>query len=354
MKINIFGDISLHQLKYGEFQFPITLLSILENADFNIGNLENPITCSIEKRKNHPIHLKSSIQSLSLLKCFDVFSLANNHILDYNDQGLFNTISALKNNGFQYFGVGKNLAKAIKPVILDNHIALIGATRYANARLNKFGTGKDSLLLLLPLILELKKKGYFIIIYFHWGYEYIRYPSPRDRILARICIDAGADVIVGAHPHIFQGVEIYKGKLICYSLGNFIFHSSVYNKYSFYKNDSRLNESYFISLSIDEGCKYTYNLHGYHTDDFGIDLYDSKRNKELIKKIQEISDLFKKSYIKYLQKYFDQVSIISKQNIKIRKNYQDISHKSVLEKVEVYSQANLQDLCNRILNIFIK
>ena len=96
----------------------------------------------------------------------------------------------------------------------------MGATRYANAR-RCYGTAPENIRRLQKIIRNMKKEGCFVVPYFHWGYEYIRTPSPHERKIARVCINTDAYLVVGSHPHIYQAVEKYKKRMIFYSLVNY-------------------------------------------------------------------------------------------------------------------------------------
>lgn len=358
MKITFTGDISLYNIDAENFKYNDLCLQILNSSDLIIGNLECPITDHQIKDKESPYPMSAPDSALSIVDFFDVFSLANNHIRDYGSKGMQDTIKELNKRNIQHFGAGITYSRALKPLIIRKakfKIAFIGVSRFANISLyNGGGTVGDSDIRLYKLIKELKEEKYFVIIYFHWGYEYVRIPSPRERRIAHKCINKGADLIIGSHPHIYQGIEKYKDKIIVYSLGNFIFHSSVFKDLAPVYDDSRLNESFIFSIDLMDDCSYTYTISGYRTTDNSVECYDTKENQTLINDIYNISKLFKESYYSYLKAYYKQTYEISIQNQKIRNNLKNYEELNILEKISTYKNANLQDIKNRIGGLLIK
>lgn len=355
MKLLFAGDISLHNIDSINFEYSNNFKQLLETCDFVIGNLECPITDNSIKEENQAINLSAPISSSVLLEPFQIVSLANNHIRDFKEEGIKDTINALEQKGIRYFGVGKTQKEAIKALKIEKNgikFALFGATRYANAsKYNDGGTAKDSIPVLIKQIRQLKRESFFVIPYFHWGYEYVRIPSPRERKIAHRCIDAGADLVIGSHPHIYQGIEEYKGRKIVYSLGNYIFHSSVFKNLCTVDNDPRLNESFVVTVDVEKDFSYKLNIFGYTTDDTGVRLYNKNMNKIIIDEIKKVSSIFRGSKLKYVKEYYAQSNRISTQNIKVRKKFQHIDYKSIENKFRIYSTANFQDIKNRLANL---
>lgn len=357
MKLNFFGDISFFNIDYNNFKYCSRFNELVRAADYNIGNLECPITEIDLKEENQAVNMSASKDSIVLLKELQIVSLANNHVRDFKEQGIIDTINELDKNGIKHFGVGKTQKDAIEALLVEKDgykLAFFGATRYANASKEKgLGTAKDSFSLMKKQIKRLKKEGYFVIPYFHWGYEYVRIPSPKERSIAHKCIDAGADIVIGSHPHIYQGIEEYKGKIIVYSLGNFVFHSSVFDGLAPIDNDPRLNESFAFSINIDKDFSYTTEIHGYKTKDNGVFFYSFEENEKLIEEVRESSKILCESKIKYLQAYYNQAYEISKQNVKVRQKYQNIEKQSLKNKILIYRTANIQDIKNRLVGLIL-
>lgn len=166
----------------------------------------------------------------------DIVSLANNHSLDYGADALVDTFTTLDDAKIDYIGAGDNLSRAKTPMyytVGDKTIAYVAASRvvpvmewYASENgLGVLGTYDPTLI--LESIQEAEANSDFVIMYVHWGIERAEFPKNYQRNLAKQYIDAGADAVIGCHPHVMQGVEFYNGKPIAYSLGNFWFNKSV-------------------------------------------------------------------------------------------------------------------------------
>ncbi len=163
----------------------------------------------------------------------DIVSLANNHALDFGPDALLDTFDTLENAEIDYIGAGRNLDRAKAPIyyeIGDKKIAYIAASRVVFAM--DWYASKDGLgmvgtydpTLILESVREAEKNSDFVVIYLHWGVERVHYPVDYQRTLAKQYIDAGADAVIGCHPHVMQGFEYYNGKPIAYSLGNYWFN----------------------------------------------------------------------------------------------------------------------------------
>lgn len=169
----------------------------------------------------------------------DIVSLANNHSLDYGQDALLDTFDVLDQAGIPYVGAGKDINRAKAAIYLeaeDYTIGFLSASRVIYAmdwyatedRPGMLGTYDPEIL--LKEIEEAREKCDYLVVFVHWGIEGDNYPQEYQKNLGRAYIDSGADIVIGAHPHVVQGFEYYKGKPIVYSLGNFWFSS--YNRES--------------------------------------------------------------------------------------------------------------------------
>lgn len=224
LKIYIFGDVMLDRgvllavKKANDFNFPfLNIDSFLADADLRVINLEGPITNfpSRALKDNRMIFTFSANYLDALKKRFDVVSLANNHTLNFGYDGLKQTRDFLTGAGINFFGAPDNSQKDLSLVVEKNGIK-IGFLGYNSL-------AKKDMIEISSAIGELKQKSDFVVIYPHWGNEYQSIAAPSQRKEAQALIDAGADLIIGSHPHVIQNMEIYRGKAIFYSLGNFIF-----------------------------------------------------------------------------------------------------------------------------------
>jgi poly-gamma-glutamate synthesis protein (capsule biosynthesis protein) len=210
----------------------------LARADIALGNLEGPLTTggSIDVEKKYVFRSPPDKVAAALAKTgFDVFSLANNHTLDYGVQGMNDTIDALKRHGLAYSGAGMDLTSARKPVIIERKGKRIAFLAYSLtfpeefwATKNQPGTAFGHESHVRKDVASAKAEADIVIVSFHWGREGTTELRPYQTALGRAAIDEGAAAVVGHHPHILQGIERYKQGVILYSLGNFVFGSYSY------------------------------------------------------------------------------------------------------------------------------
>ncbi|MFZ4536404.1 CapA family protein [Propionivibrio sp.] len=204
----------------------------LRDADFTIGNLECPIATLGKALESKIFSFRADPRVVPLLKGrFDALAVANNHSGDYGKAAFLETLSHLDHAGIPYFGGGRDLASAHAPLWIERQGLRIAVLSYNEYKPRSFEAGPDWPGIawsedsqVVSDIRAARAAGADLVIPFmHWGWELEPNPSERQRQLARTMIDAGADVVVGGHPHATQGAEYYRGKLIVYSLGNFVF-----------------------------------------------------------------------------------------------------------------------------------
>ncbi len=213
-------------------------LPYLQHADVAIANLEAPFARSgtpFEKRFNFKVAPRYAV---GLRQAgIDVVNLANNHILDFGEEALRTTLHTLDSLGVAHCGAGESLKAAHQPVVIERggrKIALFGysmtfPTEFY-ARDDSAGTAYPEPEMMQSALAAWDKKVDFIVVSFHWGAEKRETPKDYQIFFAHLAIDSGADLVLGHHPHVLQGLEIYRGRLIAYSLGNFAFGS--YSQYA--------------------------------------------------------------------------------------------------------------------------
>ena len=192
--------------------------SVLEEDDLTIVNFEGTLTDSTTREdKQFAFKADKSYAEILTDGFVEAANLANNHSKDYGEQSYNDTMDALDEAGITNFGYDRVAIKKVKGI----KVGLVGTYVLAD------GLGvKDSM---EKNILDLKDEGAQVIIAsFHWGEEKAEYPNDVQVELAHAAIDAGADLVLGHHPHVLQGIEQYKGKNIVYSLGNFCFGGNMY------------------------------------------------------------------------------------------------------------------------------
>ncbi|HZV80845.1 MAG TPA: CapA family protein [Geobacteraceae bacterium] len=238
--INAVGDIMLAGSGTGLFNrtgydYPfLATSSELHRGDITIGNLESPITRSGEEFKGKKYRFRSAPAAAAALQRagFNHLSLANNHILDFGATGLRETIAILDGLGISHAGAGSDLGSARQMSIVTVkgiRIALLAysltypAEFYASG--DRAGTAPGYESYYRSDIARAKKSADYVVVSFHWGTECDDSPRTYQKNTAHMAIDAGADVVLGHHPHVLQGIEYYKDGVVFYSLGNFTFAS---------------------------------------------------------------------------------------------------------------------------------
>lgn len=194
---------------------------IFENDDISIVNLEGTLTNSKVGNKNKQFAFKGNPAYVNILKegNIEAVSIANNHSLDYFEVGLEDTKSTLKDGGINYFGLGEESLIEVKGIKVG-FLAYNGwDSNYNEKYLEEIKSD----------ISELKENGANLIVtYFHWGVESAYYPNETQKNIAHFAVNNGANLVVGSHPHVLQGIEKYKSeddeyRYIAYSLSNFCF-----------------------------------------------------------------------------------------------------------------------------------
>lgn len=223
-------------------------------GDIAIANLECPLTDSGNAIYKRPeLIFKGSKLNGAALKGagFDILSLANNHTMDQGREGLIDTVKVLESYGIRPLGAGMTRDEARKPVFIEKRRRKIGFLGYCDFPPegyiydeDKADVARADMKSLGEEVRAARENCDFLVVSFHWGKEFDCYPGDRQREMAHAVIENGADLIIGHHPHVLQGVEEYKGKLIFYSLGNFVFDSQL---------PKGTDESVIIDITVDRG-----------------------------------------------------------------------------------------------------
>ncbi len=206
--------------------------ALLDGADLAVGNLECAIATS-GQALDKPFTFRAAPAVTGVLaRHFGALALANNHSSDFGPQSFLDTMKNLDAAHIPHFGGGANLSEAHRPLILERkglRIALLGYNEFlprwfeAGPTWPGIAWAEDE-----QIIRDMRAAraagAHIVIPFIHWGWENETSPCQRQRELARKLIDAGADAVVGGHPHVTQGAEMYRGRLILYSLGNFLFN----------------------------------------------------------------------------------------------------------------------------------
>jgi len=241
----------------------------LKEADYTLGNLECPVATVGQPMESKIFSFRAHPRVMAVLKGrFDAVSVANNHSGDYGQEAFRETLGHLRTNGIAVVGGGENLAQAHAPLWIEQKGLRIAVLAYNEFKPRSFEAGPDwpgvawsEDTQVVADIRAARAAGADLVIpYMHWGWEREPTTSERQRRLARILIDAGADVVVGGHPHITQGAEIYRGKPIIYSLGNFVFDSF---------EAEVLRTGWLLRMSVDKSGVVAWETRAARADDEG-------------------------------------------------------------------------------------
>jgi poly-gamma-glutamate capsule biosynthesis protein CapA/YwtB (metallophosphatase superfamily) len=264
------------------------LLPVLRGADLRIVNCEcaltkasKPVWKSGAVFKGRPAH----VSGLTAVP-FEVACLANNHVFDYGLGGLRETLDTLRANGIRTVGAGLSFEEALKPLSLK-----VKGTRIT---VLNFGEGEDltasrggpgvcgwEIARLAASVRKAKRRGDFVVVVAHAGLEYIPFPPPYVVEAFRTLSDAGADCVVGHHPHVPQGLESRAGRLIAYSLGNFVFWQPGDLHYR--------RTGVVLVLRVRRGRLVSYDLRPYRITEQGLRRLGGRDEKAFLKKLDLVS-----------------------------------------------------------------
>lgn len=214
------------------------LLQEMTQAQLTVANEEFPFSTrgSQAQDKQFTFRVDPSYVKLFQEMGIDAVTLANNHALDYGAEALSDTFGVLDGAGIAYIGAGDTKERAASSFTTElegRKIAILAASRVIPEISWNIENQQPGMLctydsgLLCEAIQKAKESCDYVAVYVHWGIERENMPQDYQRTLAKAYIDAGADLVIGSHPHVLQGVEYYSGKPIVYSLGNYIFNQEI-------------------------------------------------------------------------------------------------------------------------------
>jgi hypothetical protein len=200
----------------------------LVGSDLVVANMETPITSLKTPVDNKFYNLQSSPEIIELFDHRFVFSLANNHILDYGEAGLRDTIENLKSRNIRYGGAGLNLDEAGEPVLIHikgRKVGIICAadTRFQAATSNSPGVFPAHYGILKECIRDVKKKVDIVIVTIHAGMEFLSIPSPNQIKLAQLCIEENVHVLSFHHAHCISGIKRNEQSVVFFGTGKYVF-----------------------------------------------------------------------------------------------------------------------------------
>lgn len=313
-KLFVVGDIMMgrnveaHIKKDGRQYLFENVHELFSETDMVIGNLEGPIMAQHIPTPTGSTRFSFATTTAQDLKNagFSALSLANNHALDYGVSGFTETRRHLGDAGIDAFGHPREASKdyILTQKINGQEIVLIGFNAY-DKNFNEANAA--------ALVAEMSSnQDRFVIVYIHWGVEYALHANDSQKTLAKKLIDSGADLIVGHHPHVAQNVDVYNGRLILYSLGNFIFDQ-------YFSQDTQETLAIRIELSSDSVSYTLVPLQGQASRVQFMDQEKARQwlqnlaarsSKELRGAIEAGTILFKRDSGEYLLRTEDKQDII--------------------------------------------
>ncbi len=214
------------------------LQSEMQNADIAMVNEEFPFSTRGTQAEDKQFTFRVAPDYVKILQemGIDVVTVANNHALDYGTEALTDTFQTLDDAGIAYVGAGNDLERASRPYVTkigEKTFGFLAASRVIPEVSWNIDNKQPGMLCtydsaeLCEAIRKTKESCDYVVVYVHWGIERENTPQDYQRQLGKAYIDAGADLVIGAHPHVLQGIEYYNGKPIVYSLGNYIFNQEI-------------------------------------------------------------------------------------------------------------------------------
>ena len=279
------------------------VMPLLEAADLRIINLECAVTDNEQPWTRTPkvFHFRARPSAIEILRTarIDACSLANNHTLDFEEQGLLDTLEHLDAAGIRHAGAGRNQEEAADPAILTmradhaSRVALLAFTD--NEPPFAAGTGRpgtnylpislkpDALQRVERAVSNVREMGVDTVIFSnHWGPNMVQRPKETFRRFARAVIDRGVDIYYGHSAHVFQGVEIYGGKPILYDTGDFIDDYAVHP-------ELRNDWSFLFQLSVEEGRLERLDLTPVKLSYARVDLATGGERETILDRMQRLS-----------------------------------------------------------------
>jgi len=356
------------------------LLEYFKKGDLNITNLETVIDVKSRAFNKNALRFINKPQILSSLKSINtnLVCMANNHIMDNGEIGLKNNIKYLKKYKINYVGADISHKQIYKPFLFKKNnqkIAVINTSEgeEANEKYNNnVGSSDIESYKVIDQIRWSKSNGYLTILVVHAGVEYIPFPPPYIKDIYKNFVDEGVDLVVGHHPHVSQGFEIYKNVPIFYSVGNF----------TMWKKNLRKNcyNSFFLNMNIQNNKLSEINLIPFRINK---DFLDLTSKQEFSKKIFELNCFLPKSdkiwkaylnrvnskgsffseqlsffynYEKYVNKQVNKFTNLSKKYSDlnyIKNEFQDNSNYNyILDKWQIKNNINLLSIFKNIFNPF--
>lgn len=263
------------------------LKRIMKEADIMMVNQEFSFSSRGTAMEDKEYTFRVPLENVTLFTelGIDIVTLANNHTLDFGREALKDSFQALEEAGILYAGAGENYDRARKMEVIQvkgKKIGFLAASRVIPVGDWNAGKSRSGLFTTYdpePLLAEIKagkEKCDMLVVYVHWGEERNQYPEEYQKTMARQYIDAGADAVIGSHPHVLQGIEYYKDKPICYSLGNYIF-------------SARTGDTALLRIRVGENGELGLGLIPVDASAFPVKQMETEKWPEFFRYIEKIS-----------------------------------------------------------------
>lgn len=244
---------------------------VLREADLAVANLECVIATQGEVlAKDYTFLAKPSCIPL-LKRYFSALSVANNHSGDFGKDGLVSQLELLEHAKLPYFGGGRNVEEARRPLILTRNGRRVALVAYNGFPPRSFAAGRSTpgvaWMTETDMLADIQaartaQRADLVLVYLHWGWEDTPAPTKKQQVLARKLIDAGADAVMGSHPHVTQTIDLYRGRPIVYSLGNFVF--------DYYPNDPKVWIGWIVQLTFGKPTGVEWKTFSVELDPAGV------------------------------------------------------------------------------------
>lgn len=299
--INFLGDIMLGRFvaeRYLEREYQIVSSDVIKNlsiANACIANLESPVSSQISEDS---LRFAANANILNQFKWVNCFSLSNNHINDFGNQGMIETIKTLDFKGIVHNGLYTN---EYKPYLIEQCGEKVGVITCADMMNYEFGKNCPFKTLRVNQEYKIKEKiesykaqGYFVILYAHVGMLFTRFPNPVIRDFLHRMVDIGADCVVTVHPHCLGGYEYYNEKLIVYSLGDFLMDGASF----------RRRKAGVLQLDIENGGIKKWSIMPVQTsDELQVQLPSKKTAKKMLEDFKWVAKQISKHSDDYTSFY---------------------------------------------------
>lgn len=266
----------------------------VKESDFVVANLESPITT---QKSENSLAFAGDGSLLNQLDWIDLFSLSNNHINDFGEEGISGSIYALDEHGLAWNGVYK---KEYKPYVIEKSeqkIAIVTCTDMLNDELDsdsKWHLLRSDSCEVNQIISKYSGLGYFTILFSHCGSLFSRFPNPQIRDILYSAIDAGAKCVITCHSHCLGGMDFYKGVPLFYSLGDFLMDGGSY----------RRRKACVLQLDIENGCIKDWSITPTITNkDLQAVLPEECLKKKMVKGFKKVSSCMQKKRKNYSSFY---------------------------------------------------